>query len=114
MPVKSFQRLKLQRLSALTLTGLCIAAAQPAWAQSFLGRSAPKLLTVPDSASPSGLPGTARAESETTTASVPPLPQRSFHVSATGLRLSGEESSLQWPVYLTEAQAKEPTRLRIG
>ena len=114
MPVKSFQRLKLQRLSALTLTGLCIAAAQPAWAQSFLGRSAPKLLTVPDSASPSGLPGAARAESETTTASVPPLPQRSFHVSATGLRLSGEESSLQWPVYLTEAQAKEPTRLRIG
>ncbi|GJE73594.1 cellulose biosynthesis cyclic di-GMP-binding regulatory protein BcsB [Methylorubrum suomiense] len=103
------------RATALTLAGLLVAATAPASAQSFLGRGAPQVLTVPDG--PSASRGPARAGVETGPVAPAPaaaLPQRPFPALSAGLRLSGEESSLQWPVYLTETQSRERLRLRIG
>ncbi|WP_232629511.1 cellulose biosynthesis cyclic di-GMP-binding regulatory protein BcsB, partial [Methylobacterium sp. Leaf118] len=115
MPVPRLRRLAAPRLSLLTLAGLLAASAEPAVAQSFLGRGAPQVLTVPDASAPVRRLGPAVAEP----APAPPpqaatLPHRPFPALATGLRLAGEESSLQWPVYLTEAQARERLRLRVG
>jgi hypothetical protein len=102
-------------VSLLTLASLLVAAAPPAEAQSFLGRGAPRVLSLPDAQPAARRPGPAVAETVSAApAPAPALPQRPFPALATGLRLAGEESSLQWPVYLTETQAREHLRLRIG
>jgi hypothetical protein len=115
MPVTSQHRPRSHTASALTLAGLLLAVSHPAHAQSFIGRGAPRVLAVPD-AERAGRPATAvRAEAEPASApAAPPLPQRPFPALSSSLRLSGEESGLQWPVYLTEAQSREQVRLRIG
>ena len=114
MPALRPRCLALRPVSTLTLAGFLIASAQPAPAQSFLGRGAPQVLTVPEGPTTVRPTGPAVAA----TAPVPPpataLPHRPFPALSTGLRLAGEESSLQWPIYLTEAQARERLRLRIG
>ena len=102
-------------VSLLTLASLLVAAAPPAEAQSFLGRGAPLVLSLPDAQPAARRPGPAVVETVSAApAPAPALPQRPFPALSTGLRLAGEESSLQWPVYLTETQARERLRLRIG
>ncbi|MDP4022410.1 cellulose biosynthesis cyclic di-GMP-binding regulatory protein BcsB [Methylobacterium sp. NEAU 140] len=112
--------------AVLLACGLLIAAAAPACAQSFLGRGAPRALTLPGAeadaaprspamprndapvAAPAGAP--TRGEASPGAA----LPQRPFPALGESLRLSGEESALRWPVYVTAEQARERLRLRIG
>jgi cellulose synthase operon protein B len=119
MPATCQHRPAPQRVRLLTLAALLAAATQPAAAQSFIGRGAPQILTVPEGQATVRGPGPAGAETAPGAAIPAPLPaatapQRPFPALSSGLRLSGEESSLQWPVYLTETQARERLRLRIG
>ncbi|KQQ26393.1 cellulose synthase [Methylobacterium sp. Leaf123] len=115
MPVTHRHCLAPHHLSRLTLAALLVAAAQPASAQSFLGRGAPQVLSLPDAQPVVRRPGPVAAETgPIAPAPAVALPQRPFPALSTGLRLAGEESSLQWPVYLTETQARERLRLRIG
>ncbi|WP_264047931.1 cellulose biosynthesis cyclic di-GMP-binding regulatory protein BcsB [Methylobacterium flocculans] len=115
MPVTFQRRPGLHGASALTLAGLLLAVCEPALAQSFVGRGAPRVLTVPDAERAARPATTVNAEAEPAAPSAaPPLPQRPFPAVSSSLRLSGEESTLQWPVYLTESQAREHLRLRVG
>jgi hypothetical protein len=94
-------------------------------AQSFLGSGAPRALAVPNAdpaaaqAQPVPDPAPLRpvrpdvAEPVAATTALP-VPQRPLPAVGGSLRLSGEESSLQWPVYLTDAQTRERLRFRIG
>ncbi|MET7246810.1 cellulose biosynthesis cyclic di-GMP-binding regulatory protein BcsB [Methylobacterium sp. EM32] len=98
-----------------TLTALLIAAATPAGAQSFLGRGAPQVLSMPEAGAPEARPEARSRPAAPDRNPVPAAaPQRPFQALTTPLRLTGEESGLQWPVYLTEGQARERLRLRIG
>ncbi len=113
MPATSQRRPRSHTASALTLAGLLLAVSHPALAQSFIGRGTPRILAVPD-AERAGRPTPAgRAEAEPVSPPAAP-PLRPFPALSSSLRLSGEESDLQWPVYLTEAQSREHLRLRIG
>ena len=115
MPVPRPPSLAPDRVCVLTLAGLLAVSAEPAPAQSFLGRGAPQVLTVPEAPSAVRRPGPAVTEPvPAPPAPAAALPHRPFPALSTGLRLAGEESSLQWPVYLTEAQARERLRLRVG
>ncbi|MCJ2047430.1 cellulose biosynthesis cyclic di-GMP-binding regulatory protein BcsB [Methylobacterium sp. J-078] len=115
MPVSSQRRPRSHSARALTWAGLLLAVSQPALAQSFIGRGAPRVLAVPDAERAARPAVAVRAEAEPAAPpALPPLPQRPFPALSSSLRLSGEESALQWPVYLTEAQSREHLRLRIG
>jgi hypothetical protein len=102
---------------------LILGSVAPASAQSFLGRGAPRSLAVP-SDEPSGpvsrraeapQADSVRASSQTAVPQAPaPLPQRPLPAIGESLRLKGEESLLQWPVYVTAEQARERLRLRVG
>ncbi|MFE1600453.1 cellulose biosynthesis cyclic di-GMP-binding regulatory protein BcsB [Methylobacterium sp. ID0610] len=114
--------------AALLAGGL---AGTPAQAQSFLGTGPAERLTVP----PSGDPLRAGPPSERPTAERPPPAERPaapsdagrrpavpatiaaarrFPAGTQGFRLAGEEDVLQFPVYLTEAQLRGPSRLRVS
>lgn len=114
MPALRPRCLALRHVSMLTLAGLLVGLSHQAPAQSFLGRGAPQVLTVPDAPSVIRRPGPAAAEPAPAPTPAAALPHRPFPALSTGLRLAGEESSLQWPVFLTETQARERLRLRVG
>ncbi|WP_246692447.1 cellulose biosynthesis cyclic di-GMP-binding regulatory protein BcsB [Methylobacterium sp. WL1] len=129
-------------LSALVL--LLALAGHPALAQSFLGRGPAERLTVPPSGNALRAPtedGTAPARSpdapaaeqrpavpraaEPPRASAPQAvprgviqstiaPARRLPSGPRGFRLTGEEDSLRYPVYLTDAQTRGPARLRLS
>lgn len=117
---------------ALLAAGLALVPAGQADAQSFLGRTVPQVLVVPPeqdaSARPAPLPAPipgassvapplrerpARAEVAAVQPAAP-IPQRPLPSISENLRLVGEESNLQWSVFLTEAQVRERARFRIG
>ncbi|WP_407520386.1 cellulose biosynthesis cyclic di-GMP-binding regulatory protein BcsB [Methylobacterium oryzisoli] len=109
----------LRRLGAAAL--LALAVPHDAGAQAFLGRGAPQALAVPGAETRPDVRDAAvrpAAPAPAPEVSAPPpltlVPQRPLPATRSGLRLSGEESSLQWPVYLTEAEAQENLRFRIG
>ncbi|MFH6786176.1 MULTISPECIES: cellulose biosynthesis cyclic di-GMP-binding regulatory protein BcsB [Methylobacterium] len=94
--------------------------APPALAQSFLGTGPAERLTLPPTGEPLRTPP-----------QKPPVPEadparrgvpvaaavaaaRRFPAGTRGYRLAGEEASLQFPVYLTEAQARGQTKLRVS
>ncbi|ACA14691.1 conserved hypothetical protein [Methylobacterium sp. 4-46] len=106
----------LRRIAGTSLIGLALLLPQGAGAQSFLGRGAPQVLSVPDAAGAApGRPAEAAPAPEGAAVPAPALlPQRPLPAGRSGLRLSGEESGLQWSVYLTEAEAREHLRFRIG
>jgi cellulose synthase operon protein B len=105
---------------------LLLGAVAPAGAQSFLGRGAPQALSVPgdEASGPRPDPGTRQPDaprtapvraSQTAVSTAPaPLPQRPLPAIGESLRLKGEESALQWPVYVTAEQARERLRFRVG
>ncbi|WP_419829978.1 cellulose biosynthesis cyclic di-GMP-binding regulatory protein BcsB [Methylobacterium sp.] len=129
-------------LSALGL--LLALAGHPALAQSFLGRGPAERLTVPPSGNALRAPtedGTAPARSPDAPAAEqrpavpravePPrtsapqavprgviqstiAPARRLPSGPRGFRLTGEEDSLRYPVYLTDAQTRGPARLRLS
>ncbi|SOR31283.1 Putative CelB-like protein (fragment) [Methylorubrum extorquens] len=114
----------------------------PARAQSFLGTGPAERLTVPPTgdALRKQSPAPAQAPARAPTSSAPPTPTaqgrpsapdsadsgRRPQIQATiaparrlpagtrGFRLSGEEDVLQYPVYLTEGQARGAARLRVS
>ncbi|WP_244537385.1 cellulose biosynthesis cyclic di-GMP-binding regulatory protein BcsB [Methylobacterium pseudosasicola] len=108
---------------ALLAAHLVLGPITSAQAQSFLGRGAPQALAMPgeepngvsprraDAPKPNPL-GPAPQTAGTQTAA--PLPQRPLPAIGESLRLSGEESTLQWPVFVTAEQARERLRLRVG
>jgi hypothetical protein len=111
---------------------LCLLAT-PSLAQSFLGTGPTERLTLP----PAGEPlrpapprpqGGPAMQGQAPQAQAPePNPARRgvavvaaieaarrFPAGTGGYRLAGEEASLQFPVYATEAQARGPTKLRVS
>lgn len=96
--------------------------AGPAAAQSFLGAGPAERLTVPPAGDALRPPPPAAAPAR------PPAPEaerrisaqaaiapaRRFPAGTRGYRLSGEEATLAFPVYLTEAQARGSARLRVS
>ncbi|WP_246696745.1 cellulose biosynthesis cyclic di-GMP-binding regulatory protein BcsB [Methylobacterium planeticum] len=117
-PGASARRPLRRALAALMATSLGLLPITAAQAQSFLGRSAPKGLVLPSERPAS--PEIRQTRPARPVADVPvvqasaPIPQRPLPSVAENLRLIGEESSLQWSVYLTEAQVRERVRFRIG
>ncbi|MGH1588719.1 cellulose biosynthesis cyclic di-GMP-binding regulatory protein BcsB [Methylobacterium phyllosphaerae] len=111
---------------AFLAANLLLGAVAPAGAQSFLGRGAPQALSVPgdEASGPRPDPGTRQPDaprtapvraSQTAVSTAPaPLPQRPLPAIGESLRLKGEESALQWPVYVTAEQARERLRFRVG
>lgn len=98
-------------------------AAGPTAAQSFLGAGPAERLTVPptgDALRPPPPPPAAPARPAAPEAErrISPqaaiAPARRFPAGTRGYRLSGEEASLAFPVYLTEAQARGSARLRVS
>ncbi|AWN34409.1 cellulose biosynthesis cyclic di-GMP-binding regulatory protein BcsB [Methylobacterium radiodurans] len=94
----------------------------PAAAQSFLGAGPAERLTVPpsgDALRPSpppaapGRPAAPEAERRIS-AQAAIAPARRFPAGTRGYRLAGEEATLAFPVYLTEAQARGSARLRVS
>ena len=109
-----------------------------AGAQSFLGRGAPHALAIPGADVPGRAPRRAEAPlqdgaeavsqvpasqapiSQAPVSQIPAsqvalsLPQRPLPATGESLRLSGEEDTLQWPVYVTAEQARERLRFRVG
>ena len=126
---------RLRRLAALAL-GLALAAGAPARAQSFLGTGPAERLTVPPSGDalrpPAGPPAAGQAPASGPGAGPPARPSaeaeasrrpavpatlapaRRLPAGTRGFRLSGEEDVLQYPVYLTEGQARGAARLRVS
>lgn len=109
----------LRRLGAVAVLGL--AAPHAAHAQAFLGRGAPQALAIPGAETRPDVrdaavrpPATAAAQEVAASPAPTLVPQRPLPATRNGLRLSGEESSLQWPVYVTEAETQETLRFRIG
>jgi len=132
------------RLGLPALGLLLALASGPAAAQSFLGRGPAERLTVPpsgnalrvppeDGTGPARRPDAAAAEQRPAVprAAEPPraaapqaapraviqstiAPARRLPSGPRGFRLSGEEDSLRYPVYLTEAQTRGPARLRLS
>ncbi|XYD11732.1 cellulose biosynthesis cyclic di-GMP-binding regulatory protein BcsB [Methylobacterium sp. NMS12] len=128
----------------LPVLGLLLGLASvPALAQSFLGSGPAERLTVPPSGNalraPTGdgpdsarRPDAAGAEPRSTPRSPEPpraaapqtvprgviqstiAPARRLPSGPRGFRLTGEEDSLRYPVYLTEAQTRGPARLRLS
>lgn len=128
----------------LPVLGLLLALASgPALAQSFLGLGPAERLTVPpsgnalrtppeDGASPARRPDAAAAERRAAPRDAEPprvaapqgapraaiqstiAPARRLPSGPRGFRLTGEEDSLRYPVYLTEAQTRGPARLRLS
>ena len=129
------------RLPVLGLL-VCLASG-PALGQSFLGTGPAERLTVPpsgnalrapseDGASPARRPDAAAAEPKSTPRPPEPpraaapqtvpraviqstiAPARRLPSGPRGFRLTGEEDSLRYPVYLTDAQTRGPVRLRLS
>ncbi|AWN41776.1 cellulose biosynthesis cyclic di-GMP-binding regulatory protein BcsB [Methylobacterium durans] len=105
--------------AALLAAGLALLTLEGAVAQSFVGRTAPKGLVLPsEEVGGAQRPAPQREQPVRVATPVvettPPIPQRPLPSIGESLRLVGEESSLQWPVYLTEAQIRERVRFRIG
>ncbi|PXW53698.1 cellulose biosynthesis cyclic di-GMP-binding regulatory protein BcsB [Methylobacterium sp. B4] len=123
-------------LAALALA-CALAAGAPVRAQSFLGTGPAERLTVPPTGDalrpqarppagqpPAGGPPGAGAPArppaaETDAARRPSVqatiaPARRLPAGTRGFRLSGEEDGLQYPVYLTEGQARGTARLRVS
>nr|WP_245292201.1 cellulose biosynthesis cyclic di-GMP-binding regulatory protein BcsB [Methylobacterium tarhaniae] len=111
-------------MAALLIAGLL---ATPALAQSFLGTGPAERLTLPPSGEPlRAAPARPQApqgqgqgpEAESARRGMPVLAAvaaaRRFPAGTRGYRLAGEEDSLQFPVYLTEAQARGQTKLRVS
>lgn len=109
-------RLRGAMRASVAVMGLGIVVIDPASAQSFLGRGAPQALAVPDEGAEPPAPqrSVAKTEASASTAIVTPPPQQPLPAISGSLRLSGEESSIQWPVYLTAEQVRERLRFRIG
>ncbi|GJD50154.1 hypothetical protein OPKNFCMD_2891 [Methylobacterium crusticola] len=118
-------------LAGLTLAGLALAGlalAGPALAQSFTGNSPAQRFVLPGSPEAAGArpaapeaqaagradPRRGRPAPPPPAAAPPPIPQRPLPGGIAGLRLAGEEASLEWPVYFSEAQARESVRLRVA
>lgn len=119
-----------------------VAGGPPAGAQSFLGSGPAERLTVPptgdalrrQSPAPGQAPAQAPGQPPAQPAAQPPAPSagqpptaqprsvvqatiapaRRLPAGTRGFRLSGEEDVLQYPVYLTEGQARAPARLRVS
>ncbi|TNC12154.1 cellulose biosynthesis cyclic di-GMP-binding regulatory protein BcsB [Methylobacterium terricola] len=102
------------------VAGVLAFLATPALAQSFLGTGPAERLTLP----PAGEPLRPAPQK-------PPAPEadparrgvpltaavaaaRRFPADTRGYRLAGEEDALPFPVYLTEAQARGQTKLRVS
>ena len=131
------------RTPALAVALVCaLMGGVPAHAQSFLGTGPAERLTVPPTgdALRKQSPAPAQAPARAPTSSAPPTPTaqgrpsapdsadggRRPQIQATiaparrlpagtrGFRLSGEEDVLQYPVYLTEGQARGAARLRVS
>ncbi|MEE7494524.1 cellulose biosynthesis cyclic di-GMP-binding regulatory protein BcsB [Methylobacterium oryzae] len=114
-------RLRLPVLSLLL--GL---ASGPALAQSFLGSGPAERLTVPPSGNALRAPSEDGPEPRSTPHAAAPqtgpraviqstiAPARRLPSGPRGFRLTGEEDSLRYPVYLTEAQTRGPARLRLS
>lgn len=128
----------------LPVLGLLLGLASvPALAQSFLGSGPAERLTVPpsgnalrapseDGSGPARRPDASATETRPTARpSEPPrtaapqtvpraaiqatiAPARRLPSGPRGFRLTGEEDSLRYPVYLTEAQTRGPARLRLS
>nr|WP_244965571.1 cellulose biosynthesis cyclic di-GMP-binding regulatory protein BcsB [Methylobacterium soli] len=126
------------------MLGGCLALAAPARAQSFLGAGPAERLTVPPvgdalrtppptpQARPEAASPRPEAPSPRPEAAPTPRPEaasdaarrvpltasiaaaRRFPAGTRGYRLSGEDDALQFPVFLTEAQARGAARLRIS
>ncbi|WP_191970065.1 cellulose biosynthesis cyclic di-GMP-binding regulatory protein BcsB [Methylobacterium planeticum] len=123
-------RLRAASCLAALLTG-AVLSAPPARAQSFLGAGPAERLTVPptgDALRAGAAPSTPPAAPSAPPA--PPQPEtdaarrgaltagiaaaRRFPAGTRGYRLAGEDDTLQFPVFLTEAQARGGARLRIS
>ena len=115
-----------------------VVSGSAARAQSFLGTGPAERLTVPptgdalrkqnpsqapaqSAAPPAGTQArpTAGDNADTARRSQPPVqatiaPARRLPAGTRGFRLSGEEDVLQYPVYLTEGQARGAARLRVS
>ncbi|GJE02569.1 cellulose biosynthesis cyclic di-GMP-binding regulatory protein BcsB [Methylobacterium isbiliense] len=129
-------------LLAAALAGVCaglfaaafagILGGSPAQAQSFLGTGPAERLTVPpsgDALRPLPLPERPPAASAPAREARPPAGDaaglggavpatieaaRRFPAGTQGFRLAGEEDVLRYPVFLTEAQTRGQTRLRVS
>ncbi|WP_245239021.1 cellulose biosynthesis cyclic di-GMP-binding regulatory protein BcsB [Methylobacterium platani] len=109
----------LRRVAALLLA---ILLTTPALAQSFLGTGPAERLTLPPAGEPLRPPAPKPPPAETEaarrgvpmTAAAAVAAARRFPAGTRGYRLAGEEDSLQFPVYLTEAQARGQTKLRVS
>ncbi|WP_245442748.1 cellulose biosynthesis cyclic di-GMP-binding regulatory protein BcsB [Methylobacterium terrae] len=98
----------------------------PALAQSFLGTGPAERLTLPPTGEPlrpaaprqPALQGSQAPEADPARRGMPVAAAvaaaRRFPAGTRGYRLAGEEDSLQFPVYLTEAQARGPGKLRVS
>ncbi|WP_167350820.1 cellulose biosynthesis cyclic di-GMP-binding regulatory protein BcsB, partial [Methylobacterium variabile] len=97
-----------------------LAAAGPAAAQSFLGTGPTERLTLPPAGEPlrAGPPRPPAPEADAVRRGAPltavVAAARRFPAGTRGYRLAGEEDALQFPVYLTEAQARGPAKLRVS
>ncbi|HXW19734.1 MAG TPA: cellulose biosynthesis cyclic di-GMP-binding regulatory protein BcsB, partial [Roseiarcus sp.] len=84
------------------LRSILCATAVVAVSSAALGQSEPKTSEGPASASPIAAPA-------------PPAPiLRRFANNPDRFRLIGEIASIEWPIYLTDAQANGPLRFRLG
>ncbi|WP_407529709.1 cellulose biosynthesis cyclic di-GMP-binding regulatory protein BcsB [Methylobacterium oryzisoli] len=122
-------------LAGTLLAGVLLAgtlAVLPARAQSFLGTGPAERLTVPPSGDalrplppperpPAGGPPAREArppagDEAGRGGAVPATLEaaRRFPAGTQGFRLAGEEDVLQYPIYLTEAQTRGQTRLRVS
>ncbi|WP_431311097.1 cellulose biosynthesis cyclic di-GMP-binding regulatory protein BcsB [Methylobacterium nigriterrae] len=113
-----------RRLRPLRLLAGLLASASlhgPAVSQSFLGNGPAERLSVPPTGDPlrNQAPPPGRPEAGNDPGRRPPVQAtiaaaRRFPAGTRGYRLSGEDDVLQFPVYLTEGQARGPARLRVS
>ncbi|AWN44756.1 cellulose biosynthesis cyclic di-GMP-binding regulatory protein BcsB [Methylobacterium durans] len=119
------------RLLAAAAAALVLACAGPALtarAQSFLGAGPAERLTVPPAgdairspppaprpeAAPAPRPDAGSEAARRLSVQATIAAARRFPAGTRGFRLAGEEDTLQFPVFLTEAQARGPARLRVS
>lgn len=114
------RRLTRRLLAPAAMLAAASLLATPALAQSFLGTGPAERLTLPPSGEPlrAAPPKPPAPEADAARRGVPltaaVAAARRFPAGTRGYRLTGEEDALQFPVYLTEAQARGQTKLRVS
>src|SRR3954451_9215789 len=96
-------------------------SAGAALAQSFTGAGPMAPFTLPAGADPRADRGAARTDPAVAGAASRPEPRppeapamRHLHGTLQGFRLFGEIGASEWPIYLTEAQARGKLRFKVG